>query len=229
MRKCYAIFFDTQLWTEKRVYSKFEAWAWLVANAKRNARIKLDIQVLMDTWRWNEKKVSLMFAWLQKKGMVIPVGDSKNDKEGKGVPGFGAEAILPSLINVAKKDSEAVQGAIFMKVKDMFLDWYRKHYGAEYYWEPKDSVALNELLTKIRFSRDRRGMGTSDDEMAFAADMFFKSVRDEWVQSHMTMTTLNARYNALVSAIRSRGYKTGMIERGNDIDKYYNDEEKWKR
>jgi len=71
--------FSSDIWEERRVFSRFEAIADIYQAADYKSRkLTISFRMLADRWGWCVGKVQRLFATLSKKGMITVVTDGKS-------------------------------------------------------------------------------------------------------------------------------------------------------
>lgn len=139
---------DHPFYTEERVFSRHEAWEYLLLNANHaDARIMIDGQMitvergsfitsnrkLQDRWNWSNTKVSRFLDVLQSEGMITLKSDTKKtvitiDKYGFYQGGDDEETTPKRRVN----DAEATQKHTNNNVKNKENDKKLKMYTPEF-------------------------------------------------------------------------------------------------
>ena len=88
--------------------------------------------------------------------------------------------------------------------REIFERKYYELYGENYYWQAKDAVAVKSLASKISYSRKARGKSIETEEILKALEMFLSCISDEWILKNFSVTNINAKYNEIVTQIKSK-------------------------
>ena len=93
------------------------------------------------------------------------------------------------------------------KARDVFVEYYDNLSISDepYYWTAKDAGNMKQLLNKIKFSRESRGLDVDDDSMIFALNAFLNSISDQWILQHLETATINSKYNEIVAKAKKAG------------------------
>lgn len=85
-------------------------------------------------------------------------------------------------------------------LKQGFLKYYRHTFKQEYYWMPKDSVAIHRLITKLIFKmKAKSGQDPDSIEVAAAFKLLLVGINDDWVLTNMSVSLLDSKFNQLIS------------------------------
>ena len=98
-----------------------------------------------------------------------------------------------------KKDTNP----LITKGREVFEARYSELFENAYYWQAKDAVAMGSLTKKLTHSRKEKGLGTSDDEVISALRVFLSLIRDEWILKNFSVTTIDSKYNEIVSQAKA--------------------------
>lgn len=88
--------------------------------------------------------------------------------------------------------------------REIFEKKYFELYGESYYWQAKDAVAVKSLTNKIANSRKARGKSTETGDLLKALEVFLSCINDEWIMKNFSVTIINAKYNEIVSQVKSK-------------------------
>ncbi len=88
------------------------------------------------------------------------------------------------------------------QMKSLFLEYYKRTKGFDFYWSPKEASALNQVYEKIRFSISSNGITDVTIPDSFSA--LLESISDKWILENMTVSIINSKYNELISKAKSK-------------------------
>jgi len=118
------------------------------------------------------------------------------------------------------------------KARFLFEEHFKSVFSDTYYWTAKDAGAMSQLLKKLTFSREQKNLPVDDDSVLYALEYFLSQIKEGWIFENFSVTNINSKFNEIVSqAKKSHSAKpdVGIVLRDNSVDKYSNDDEKWKR
>lgn len=92
---------------------------------------------------------------------------------------------------------------LIAKGRDVFEKRYSDLFSDSYYWQAKDSVAMDALTKKIIYSRRQKGMGVEVEDVLKALGALLESVRDEWILKNFSVTNVNSKYNEIVAQAKA--------------------------
>ncbi len=85
----------------------------------------------------------------------------------------------------------------------IFEEFYQQKVGEPYSWSAKDSGQMTEILKKIRSVREQKGSSCEDKDMLYAFKSFLENIQDTWILGHLSVGTIQSKYNEIVSAART--------------------------
>ena len=104
-----------------------------------------------------------------------------------------------------KGDNESKK--INSKARFLFEEHFKHTFSSNYYWTAKDAGAMSQLLQKITFSREQKGMLIDDDSILYALRVFLLSIKDGWIFNHFSVTNINSQFNEIVATAQGRANK----------------------
>ena len=131
---------------------------------------------------------------------------SKDKISNKNIPknGFlGEEIILEEEIKQEhhKPPKKKKTDPNFRPFKKMFEDYYKKITTTEYYWQVKDSVAINRLIVKIKFAyknAEHQILNPTNEEMINGFEHILKRAEaDKWINKNFEPTIIDSKFNNL--------------------------------
>lgn len=121
-----------------------------------------------------------------------------------------------------KKSSKKKEtNPLIAKGRDVFEKRYSDLFGDSYYWQAKDSVAMDALTKKIIYSRQQKGMSVEFEDVLKALGSLLESVRDEWILKNFSVTNVNSKYNEIVAQA-----KAALNHKGNDKENRFGVQDK---
>lgn len=109
-----------------------------------------------------------------------------------------------------------------------FLAYYRHTYQQEYYWMPKDSVAIHSLIKKLKFKMQAKSNVTPDSiELASAFKVMLTGIKDDWILANMSVSLLDSKLNQIIVNHGNDGMPNKYDSKyekelhGNEISKYH--------
>lgn len=129
----------------------------------------------------------------QKKSNTIPL-DNKND-----------ENLPPTGVVGPKKSSSRPkkEPTLISKARYAFEAYFRESFDTEYYWTAKDAKNMKDLLKKISFARESKGMSTDDDSLVKGMKALLDSIGNNFVLENFTVPIINSQYNAIVAQAKA--------------------------
>lgn len=108
---------------------------------------------------------------------------------------------------------------LITKGREIFEKRYAYLYSDSYYWQAKDSVAMDSMTKKIIYSRQQKGMSVETEDVLKALEVFLESVQDEWILKNYSVTNINSKYNEIVAQARANMNNDGKKDRNKLSDK----------
>ena len=113
--------------------------------------------------------------------------------------------------------------------RNIFEAYFEKKTGEKYYWKAADGAQMKRLLNQLKFSREHRGLTTSDKDLIDALQVFLDKITDNWMLANLSVPNISSKYNELVAQARKGKGQIGIILRNNTDEKYLNQKIKqWK-
>lgn len=92
---------------------------------------------------------------------------------------------------------------LFSSIKENFLQAYKSHSGAEYYWQAKDAASLNRFIKMLSAQVKSRNQEATASDIADASGYFFASITDAWILEHFSMAVIASKFNEIIAQIRN--------------------------
>jgi hypothetical protein len=116
---------------------------------------------------------------------------------------------LAFALGVQPTGSEKVKTA-FAECRDIFLDAYRAHTGAGYYFAAKDAGALKQTLVKIEHLNS-----SADADLTKATfEALMKNLPKWYRDNAFSLTVINSKFNEIVAEIRKKDGKASNADNG---------------
>lgn len=111
------------------------------------------------------------------------------------------------------------------KARKLFEGYFKETFAESYYWTAKDAGAMKQLLNKLRFQREQKGMDVSEDSILYALNYLLSSIKEGWIFENFSVTNINSKFNEIVSnAVKSskrvNNMAVGVVLNDNSADKY---------
>lgn len=109
------------------------------------------------------------------------------------------------------------------KARVLFENYFKKVYGSDYYWTPKDAGNMTQLLQKLRFQRKQKQMDVSDGSILYALQYLLSSINDGWLYENFSVPNINSKFNEIISQAKKKASSNadvGMILKDNSPEKY---------
>ena len=106
-------------------------------------------------------------------------------------------------LKAPKKSKEKKVNPLITLGREVFEKKYQELFETSYYWQAKDAVAMGSLTKKLKYARKEKNLGISDEEVIHAFSIFLETIKDEWILKNFTVTTLDSKYNEIVSQARA--------------------------
>jgi hypothetical protein len=87
-------------------------------------------------------------------------------------------------------------------IRNFFLEYYEKKINMKYYWQPKDAVALIEVVKKIEFQYPSGHIAT-DEEILNSFKHCISAINDRWILANLSMTIINSKANEIFNQIKN--------------------------
>ncbi len=87
--------------------------------------------------------------------------------------------------------------------RTIFEEFYHQKVGEPYSWSAKDFGQMTDILKKIRSVREQKGFSCEDQDILEALKLFFENIQDTWILGHLSVGTIQSKYNEIVSAART--------------------------
>lgn len=98
-------------------------------------------------------------------------------------------------------------------LKPIFESFFKSKTNMDFVWCPKEMKSLKDFGEKLRASIKAKGNPHDDEHIASALPIFLSKIDDPWVLSHLSPSTLNSKYNELISNISRQRTLTRAEER----------------
>lgn len=98
-------------------------------------------------------------------------------------------------------------------LKPIFESFFKSRTNMDFVWSPKEMKSLKDFGEKLRASIKAKGNPHDDEHIASALPIFLSKIDDPWVLSHLSPSTLNSKYNELISHISRQRTLTRAEER----------------
>jgi len=87
----------------------------------------------------------------------------------------------------------------FHSFKDLFLKYYNQNSTIEYYWQAKDSVAINRLISQVTHAYKSVGNESpTDTEMNAGFEAILKkALKDKWISQNFEPSIISSKFNNL--------------------------------
>lgn len=98
-------------------------------------------------------------------------------------------------------DSEnKFSGSVYNDFKKIFLDFYFKKIGQEYYFQAKDGAKIKSLIKKIEFKIKEKGkIPQKEKEITDAFSYFLNLIKDQWIINNLSLSTIDSKFNEIIS------------------------------
>lgn len=109
------------------------------------------------------------------------------------------------------------------KARLLFESHFKKVYGNDYYWTPKDAGNMTQLLQKLRFQRKQKQTDVSDDSILYALQYLLSSINDGWLFENFSVSNINSKFNEIISQAKkkvSSKANIGVVLKDNSPEKY---------
>ena len=98
-------------------------------------------------------------------------------------------------------------------LKPIFESFFKSKTNMDFVWSAKEMKSLKEFGEKLRASIKAKGNPHEDEHIESALPIFLSKIDDPWVLSHLSPSTLNSKYNELISHISRQRTLTRAEER----------------
>ena len=98
-------------------------------------------------------------------------------------------------------------------LKPIFESFFKSRTNMDFVWSPKEMKSLKDFGEKLRASIKAKNNPHDDEHIASALPIFLSKIDDPWVLSHLSPSTLNSKYNELISHISRQRTLTRAEER----------------
>ena len=98
-------------------------------------------------------------------------------------------------------------------LKPIFESFFKSRTNMDFVWSAKEMKSLKDFGEKLRASIKAKDNPHDDEHIASALPIFLSKIDDPWVLSHLSPSTLNSKYNELISHISRQRTLTRAEER----------------
>ena len=98
-------------------------------------------------------------------------------------------------------------------LKPIFESFFKSRTNMDFVWSAKEMKSLKDFGEKLRASIKAKDNPHDDEHIASALPIFLSKIEDPWVLSHLSPSTLNSKYNELISHISRQRTLTRAEER----------------
>ena len=98
-------------------------------------------------------------------------------------------------------------------LKPIFESFFKSRTNMDFVWSAKEMKSLKDFGEKLRASIKAKNNPHDDEHIASALPIFLSKIDDPWVLSHLSPSTLNSKYNELISHISRQRTLTRAEER----------------
>ena len=98
-------------------------------------------------------------------------------------------------------------------LKPIFESFFKSRTNMDFVWCAKEMKSLKDFGEKLRASIKAKDNPHDDEHIALALPIFLSKIDDPWVLSHLSPSTLNSKYNELISHISRQRTLTRAEER----------------
>ena len=125
--------------------------------------------------------------------------------------------ILQHEIEASKSKKKKEPNPLITKGRKVFEKRYNELFESDYYWKAKDAVAMDSLTKQLIYSRQKKNLEVSEDDVILALEKFLSMIDDEWILKNFSVTNINSKYNELVAQARAKKNKlNGNNSRNNN-------------
>ncbi len=106
------------------------------------------------------------------------------------------------------------------RAREVFENFFRSTFGADYYWNAKDAASMKKLLQKITYARRSRNLPNDEKQVLDALAAFLAAIHDEWILNNFSVSVINSKYNEIVSQAKNNGNGTSRSISAADAARY---------
>jgi len=141
--------------------------------------------------------------------------DSKNDSESDS--GSGSKKEIDIIPKKQKKVVSEFDKQIRSEGKQFFLNCYQSKTHSEFYWTPKDAVALIALLDKVKakvrekFPEIKNESAEFKEKLISGFQIILTNIKDKWILDNYTIPIINSKFNEIYSQITTKTHDTNNL------------------
>lgn len=125
----------------------------------------------------------------EEKSRVEEIREEKKREE-EIIPSTKVEGVKP------KKPKEPLHAPL----KQLFLDTYEQHFHRPFYWNVKDSVALNKIIKQIRFMQQGvSDEGIADNFTALLTAILNNPHKNKWLYDNLSPSIIGSKFNEILN------------------------------
>ena len=94
--------------------------------------------------------------------------------------------------------------------RKLFEEKYKALCGEEYYWSKIDAGSMTNLLNRIKFSREKKGLSVDDDGLLDGLRLFIDYIKDAFVLNHFNVSMLVNQYNSIMTGQNNKDFLPGQ-------------------
>lgn len=87
------------------------------------------------------------------------------------------------------------------EARKVFEVFFKETYSTDYYWTSKDAGSMTQLLKKISFQREQKGLQNDGKNILDALAVFLKSINNEWLLDNFSLPKINSQFNEILTQI----------------------------
>jgi len=101
--------------------------------------------------------------------------------------------------------------------KQFFLNCYQSKTHSEFYWTPKDAVALIALLDKVKakvrekFPEIENESAEFKEKLASGYQIILTKIKDKWILDNYSLPIINTKFNEIYSQITTKTHDTNNL------------------
>jgi len=120
-------------------------------------------------------------------------------------------------INNKDKSISEFDKQIRAESKQFFLNCYQSKTGSDFYWTPKDAVALISLLDKIKakvrekFPKLEKDTPEFGEKLTSGFQLILTNINDKWILNNYTLPIINTKFNEIYSQITAKTHESNNI------------------
>ena len=164
-----------------------------------NNKVSISIRDLSKRWHCSTTKVRKIISILSDENLI-----KKNTLS-------NTRSTIVITVDSAKKTKKkntlsntlenTPRNTLYQSIVDNFDTRYKSMFNDSFVWSAKEGKAINGIIQKLQFKMKKKGTEITDDQTKLSFKVFLDNITDKWILANYSPTTLNSKFNEIISQI----------------------------